>query len=268
MKSIKTKCNLIGFICLSVLSLSFILLFVKLSIWQYDRSIEKSQIIAKTQNISKDINNNLETLNNIKIINKSDNYSLIKLYGSWDNQKSLILANQYHNHKLGFNLITPFIINNQHAVLVNRGWFNTLDLTTSNNLITIKDNSHKIYITGIVNNSNSNQYIMGDNLSKIPPEKLVKTPVKNSKDYIKYQIQKIDLENKNILNLFPYQLSKKYIKLISPKDQGLILDWQWTNISPEKHKAYSLQWLLLAITTVLLYSYLCYKTFIQKIKIS
>lgn len=247
-------------IILGLLSLSFVLLFIKLSLWQFSRSDEKKQIIEK---ISQS-NNNLVAIENPVHISLAalSEYSVIKLQGYFDYSHSILLSNQYSNHQVGYHILTPFIINttnknnlarSNQVVLVDRGWLSIAEI--SKNLNPIPSNHSIIEISGLLRKSNENQYIMGDNVSKVSS--------KNMESY--YQIQKINLTDDKLLELFPYPLGYHYIQLLSPAATGFDLKWQLVNITPEKHKAYAIQWLLLAISVVLLYSYLCYKTYKAKV---
>lgn len=236
-------------VILGLITLCFIYLFVKLSIWQFARAEEKKIILQKISNINNSNYNN--KLNNILELNNAPEYTKVDLYGYFDYKNTIFLSSQYSNHKFGYHVITPFILNNmldnnqnRIAILVDRGWvdsLNNLDRYFNNNNI-------KLNISGIIKNSNNNQYIMGNNLNKI-----------NNINKNIYIIQKINPESDKTKKIFPYQIADTYIRLISPKSHGYILNWQWTNISPEKHFAYAIQWILLAISILLLYSYLCYK---------
>lgn len=262
-------------ILVSLLSLSFFTLFVKLSIWQYQRGLEKAYILKNISNISQIDSNKLR---NNKNINMLDEYSLVKLNGYFKFEDTILLGNQNYNHTPGYHVITPFIINGQknnkyiHAVLVDRGFISNkkINQTALRNLTSgsssindiypnpvnqpqdviklLKNENYKqIQITGITKNSNTNQFILGENII-------------NDKNLSFTLIQKLDLTDQKLLSLFKYEISNKYLRLLNPSDYGFVLDWQWTNIPPEKHKAYSFQWLTLAITVVLLYSYFCFKS--------
>lgn len=232
-------------ITLGILSLFFISLFIKLSIWQFERAKIKEQIIEKIshKNNIKDIS----SINNLSNLSNLEEYSIVKLEGLFDYTKTIFLANQYHNHQVGFHVLTPFILNNKlkSIILVNRGWIR------SDQLLSDYNKSDIINITGILRNSNKNQYIIGENVSKFSS--------KNYNDV--YQIQKIDLGDTKLRLLFQQHLGHQYLQLTEPKSFGYNTNWQLVNIPPEKHKAYAIQWLLLAISVVLLYSYLCYKTY-------
>lgn len=239
-------------IYLFIIALCFEYLFINLSLWQYNRSLEKQEIINKlnsTDFISSNINNNL---------NNVTEYSKIRLYGQFDNQNSILLENQIYNHQLGYNIITPFIDINKNIILVNRGWvknyqdfFKEINNQTNNYNI-----NNKIYIYGIIKNYN-NKYIMGNNISQ------------NNNLYF---IQKVNPQDVNKQKILPYYINidKKYLLLTktdnsnnSKKSNKLnntfTKNWNLVNISPEKHLGYSIQWALLAISIIILYGYLVYK---------
>lgn len=231
-----------SFIFTTLFSLVFFILFVKLSCWQFSRASEKLDILQKTNSLN---NTLILTEQNIKTINKLPEYTHVKLEGVWDNARTILLSNQFYNHAVGYNIITPFITDN-YGILVNRGWIAKNNLKNLKKILSDSQNN-TITLTAISRLSNTSQYIMGDNIS-------INT------DHT--ELQKLDITNPDLIKLFPYTLSNIYLQLLTTSEQKpvFVTDWQWTNISPDKHKAYALQWLTLAITTVLLYSYFCYKT--------
>lgn len=231
-------------IYIGIIATLFIILFVKLSLWQFGRSKEKSLMLSRINQINQNSQPMLITSHNQ--INQQEEYNYVTVNGYWDQVQTIYLSNKFHNHKPGYHVITPFIIqtpNNtplKQAVLVNRGWISDIK-PLLNTQATAP--SSIIKIAGVIKNSNKNQYIMGENLAKYNNHHI---------------IQRLDLVS--LKPLYNYVIAEKYLNLIAPKNQGYILNWQWTNISPNKHLAYAIQWLLLAITTILLYSYLCYNT--------
>jgi len=84
------------FIFLTVLTLLFLILFVKLGFWQIDRSHEKEAL--------------------------SKNDSKVQLKGFFDFENTLEIPDQIYNHKIGSTIITPFILDNKEVILVNRGF--------------------------------------------------------------------------------------------------------------------------------------------------
>jgi surfeit locus 1 family protein len=247
-------------IIVGILSLFFTVVFIKLSMWQFARADEKAKIIEKFSQVSSPEASNI--INNLTKITTTDEYSVIQLQGYFDYSQTILLSNQYHEHQLGYHVLTPFVIKAElnlennislQAILIDRGWIKLENLEFLANYDEKRINQKSLYtLSGLIRNSNKNQYIIGDNVSKFS--------TKNNKEY--YQIQKINLTDPVFSKLFTPQLhNKHYLQLLTPSNMGFNLSWQLVNIPPEKHKAYAIQWLLLAITVILLYSYLCYKTY-------
>jgi len=222
---------------LGLLAIGFILLFLKLALWQISRSEEKQQILNKIASL--DSSAQTISADNIPQIDTNSEYTKISLQGHFDDPRTLFLAHQYFDHQYGYHVITPFVLQKNAAILIDRGW-----IKEPKNFV-VKNNTLEIAVTGVLKNS-TRQYIMGDNVSK-------------TANYT--QIQVLDTLELQKLNMMPYQIASKHLKLLSPAAQGYILDWHWTNMTPQKHYAYAIQWLLLAITVILLYSCLCYKTY-------
>ena len=225
------------FICFSLLSLCFFILFVKLSMWQFKRAQEKQQTLTYLS-----LNEQPEFKITLDDITKSPEYKKIKLQGKWDTNKTILITNKYHNHQIGYHVITPFTLADQNiTILINRGW------TAHQEKIPSLSHQHTT-VTGILKKTNNNQYIMGQNVIGFSNTKII--------------MQKLDLEApelKQLINGHP--LAPSYVLLVAPEQHELVTDWQLINVPPHKHLAYAIQWVLLAITVVLLYSYLCYKTY-------
>ncbi len=237
-------------IALGLLTLSFIYLFVKLAIWQLDRLEEKKLILQKINE-----NKHVAEILSTQQLDRLPEYSRVLINGYFDYKHPIFLSSQFYNHRPGYHVVLPFILahnttqqNSEYAIskqiiLVNCGW-----LENPNSYKSALDSKNKkvIKVIGIVKKSNTDQYIMGNNLSIVDHN---------------VHIQKINTSEPELITLYTnnYNIASNYLRLISP-NQGYITNWTWTNISPQKHFAYAIQWLLLAFTTVLLYSCLCYKT--------
>lgn len=233
----------------SLLSLFFFILFVKLSIWQYNRSFEKTDMLQKLDYAVKRLSNKNQKIPtqilNLNELNELKEYSLVTLEGHFNFNDTILLTNKTHEHQQGYHVITPFITNN-YAVLIDRGFIGKQQSLQINKNPALQ--SEKIILSGIIRKSNTSQYILGNNILDI-----------NESGH--RLIQRIDLSkntNNSLNKLFKYQLSNNYIDLLAPAKLGFITNKQWSVISPEKHLGYSLTWLALAISIVFLYGYFCY----------
>jgi surfeit locus 1 family protein len=103
-------------------SLMVIILFpllVYLGFWQIQRGDIKKQIQKKfnQRSVATPIN-----LNQDKNIDLKKNYFPGIIQGHFDNQHTFLLENKIYSHKVGYEILTPFILENQKTILVNRGW--------------------------------------------------------------------------------------------------------------------------------------------------
>ncbi len=187
------------------LSAFFIILFIKLGFWQYYRGLEKRQIIDDAQ------------------------HSKVLLSGYFDYEHQFFVENQFHNHQVGYHVLTPFIIGKDQAMLVNRGWIKNADQLIQN----IKDETY-IKIQGIVRKP-SYTLILGENF-------------RNNDWPIK--IQRIEL--KKLAEKLNYKINTdSYILMTNPKNMAFTTDWKLINMPPEKHFAYSVQWFSLALVSLI-----------------
>tara|TARA_Y100000590_G_scaffold403760_1_gene490712 strand:+ start:2895 stop:3569 length:675 start_codon:yes stop_codon:yes gene_type:complete len=106
--------NSITFISIIISIICFSLCF-----WQIKRLHWKKDLIKNIENAynSEPININLLKGNLI-------NFKFKKIYseGSFLEEKSMFLGPRTYKNKVGYNLITPFLIKNNKYILINRGW--------------------------------------------------------------------------------------------------------------------------------------------------
>lgn len=200
------------FVFLTLLTLFFLILFVKLGLWQVSRSYEKE---ALTKNPTK-----------------------TKLVGFFDFENTLEIPDQIYNHKIGSTIITPFILHNKEVILVNRGFIEKYNIEQN------KNNS-PIEISGRINIPKQ-KFILGNNLLSS----------KNNN----YKIQYIDIEL--ISNLLKKNIVNKILLLedanIPENNKAKIIfekNWEYVNVSPEKHMAYAFQWFSMALALACMYLY-------------
>ena len=151
--------------------------------------------------------------------------------------------------------ITPFIVkkhqNTVDIILVNRGF--KANNKTQDNLIIDNKINKKLNINGRLTTPKS-KFILGQNLLS---QNIANFPIR---------IQYIDLK------LIKEQLQKLYKTKINLNNKILLLDeinsnnkltqelvfeknWNYINMSPEKHFGYAVQWFLMALALGVMYCY-------------
>jgi len=99
--------------------LSIIIICVLLGLWQIDRGIQKEQLYEEFKRTLSEDSVLLKTLPK-----NPRSFTNMHLNGEFLADKQFLLDNKVHNKIAGYEVITPFKVNNK-IVLVNRGWVNS-----------------------------------------------------------------------------------------------------------------------------------------------
>ena len=99
--------------------LSIIIICVLLGLWQIDRGIQKEQLYEEFKGTLSEDSVLLKTLPK-----NPRSFTNMHLNGEFLTDKQFLLDNKIHNKIAGYEVITPFKVDNK-IVLVNRGWVNS-----------------------------------------------------------------------------------------------------------------------------------------------
>lgn len=231
----------------TVVFLVLLPILLALGCWQLDRAAFKQ---AKAATIASRAN--LPPLSQKKLtaqyLNHSQTtadyrplaYHRIVLFGHYDNQHQILLDNKIFNRRVGFDVLTPFILqNSQHAVLVNRGWIPKFTGKSQNHHLnhpTIKPVTEPQQIQGLI---------------IPPPSKTFVLPHTPRAIHWPWVVQAID--NKKISAALGYPVYSFTILLAPDNTHGFAYRGFTNPISPQKHFGYAFQWFALALTLVIIY---------------
>jgi surfeit locus 1 family protein len=213
-----------------------LVLLCSLGTWQLSRSEEK-RLFLKQQELAA-ASTEIITLSNYIDMNADElRYKKIQVIGHYDTAHQFLIDNQFSAGKVGYFVLTPFIIQGgTTGILVNRGWVPlNLDRTVLPD-VEIKDES--TVVSGRINHFPS----VGVKLAgaEIPTETWPSV------------LQLVDV---NILaKKLTYPLMPFQIELDKDQQSGFKRDWQTTTVMlPEQHIAYAIQWFALAFTLTILF---------------
>ena len=213
---------------LTFFSLFFFVSFLKLGFWQLDRKDEKITLIMKKAELSES-----KGIQPSDITSATESGTPVVLKGAFDKKVILLLDNKILDGVVGFEVLQLFRDQSGLNFLVNRG-FVPAGRTRSENPEIPKIEDFLGAFEGYVYRQTMNPYA-------IEAEKV---------DYNFPQIvQKVRI----------FDLSKKLNREISPfiirmRDNqagALPRNWQVTNINPEKHQAYAVQWFLMSLAILM-----------------
>ena len=168
---------------------------------------------------------NLNQNNNIDL---DKNYFAGKMQGHFDNKHTFLLENKIYLHKVGYEILTPFILNlGQKAILVDRGWI-TQGI----------DRKHIPCIPSFAKQINLHGLI-------VFPNKTFSFTQANENGWPK-RIQSINPEflKKNNFKPFIFVIS-------TPTAYSFTPIWQPISLQASRHYAYAFQWFGLSLTLLI-----------------
>ena len=126
----------------TLVSIIISLICFSLSIWQVKRLKWKEDLIS---NIEKAYNSDSININMLNGDLKNFKFKNVYLEGIFINEKSMFLGPRVNKDQVGYHLITPFLLNDNRYILINRGWLKKI--------IKIKEQKKEYLIKGILKES-------------------------------------------------------------------------------------------------------------------
>ncbi|MGE0151219.1 MAG: SURF1 family protein [Reyranellaceae bacterium] len=103
----------------TLMSVPAVLVMLGLGVWQLQRLEWKNELMAR---IAERTAQEPVGFDRLAHDPAKDEYRRVRLRGSFVHDKELYLAARSRNNNVGFHVVTPFVLTNGMAVLVNRGW--------------------------------------------------------------------------------------------------------------------------------------------------
>ncbi len=104
----------------TLMTVPAVIIMLGLGVWQLQRLQWKTEIMERIAERTAQAPANFE--GGLTWDESKDEYRRIRLRGSFVHDQELYLAARSRNNNVGFHVITPFVLTNGMAVLVNRGW--------------------------------------------------------------------------------------------------------------------------------------------------
>lgn len=215
---------------MTFISLSGVVVFVALGLWQLDRAAFKQAILDKYE---ARLQADFSVFDEQEPLQKQE-YRRVIIPGRYDALHTLLLDNQLSDGQAGYHVITPFELDSGSYVLVNRGW---VSLGRSRQTLPeIKTPESEIEVKGVVVKPASEGFRMGeivldDNWPKVVP-------------FVDIDILQPAFDGR----LLPMML------WLSPEQNDFYKrNWQPVWQSPEKSEAYAVQWFSFAVIAAFLF---------------
>lgn len=216
----------------TVITIVFLWILVSLGFWQLDRAQQKRTLLAASQagTAAAPL-----ALNSAQTHYAGMAYRVVTAAGHFDDARQFLLDNRTHNSRVGYQLLTPFVLDASAAtVLVNRGW---LPLGNSREVLPNPPAP------------GGEQHIIAR--IKLPAKKIFMLAKESPQSGWPWRVQAVQL------GLFEktlgYPLMPVVLWLDSDVGDGLVRDWHPLTFGPERNTGYAVQWFALALTLLIIY---------------
>ncbi len=215
-------------------ALFLILLFIVLGGWQISRGNFKASLHEAVQPANE---SNVIGLS-LPLDNPAEwRYRNVRVYGRYLPEKQLLLDNQIRDRQVGYNVLTPFLVQAANAwVLVDRGW--VVQSVQRDELPPVPVDSEPDYIIASVYVPYGKPFSLGQ--------------IAEGEDHgWPRRIQFVDYEQLGSrigVDLQPFTL-----RLDPQEKSGYRRDWSSQQLPANKHYAYAFQWLAMAVAVAVLW---------------
>ena len=97
-------------------------LFLRLSVWQWQRAAYKRELLASYAEQSARPPLSLNALLQDPTLESFPTYLKVQADGSYDGSRQLLLQDMTHDGEVGYEVLTPFLLQSGVLLLVDRGW--------------------------------------------------------------------------------------------------------------------------------------------------
>lgn len=216
-----------------LLTLSTLVLFCRLGIWQLDRA-EHKRVVAKSLSQS----SSFPALKLLKEKDAAIPYFSVTLKGRFLSDQQLLLDNQVLNGVAGYEVLTPLQLTDGSLYIVNRGWL----AGRPDKLPSWDTPTDALTLKGVIAPHAAAGMRMGDAVVAT-----AETPSGWPK-VVNYPSLE-ELESLFGLPIAPYTLW-----LDAAQPYGFDRDWQPQELTVEKHLGYAFQWFALALAVLVMFA--------------
>ncbi len=209
-----------------LLAIPLMPLLIWLGFWQLDRAEQKQQLLQSYQQRLAEPPIRFygdETLSN---------YSQVKVVGKFDNRYQWLLDNRVLKGRVGYEVISPFRLDNGATVLINRGWVQAPRLRSDLPVITKVQG--RVTLLASLYRPSVNP-LVSQNSNQIQWPHIINT------------VSFDEMALQSSLTLAP-----TYLRIDELSSAAFTTDWRVINTQPEKHTAYAVQWFAMALALCIL----------------
>lgn len=212
---------------ITLLTLIALPILISLGIWQWSRAAEKRELENRYAHLQAQPPVTLTAAS----LNELPDYQRVTVQGHFDNEHTWLLDNKQRQGRVGYEVVTPFVLNDGQRLLVNRGW-----------LAAGKTRAQ----LPVIDQVKGEVTLFAELVSVVKHPLLDARTTRQDWPRVVMAIDITDMSQQ--LN---QELLHRYLRLDESSTGALITDWQAVNMSPEKHMGYAFQWFGLAAALVI-----------------
>lgn len=220
---------------MTVFTFAFAPLLLWLGLWQLDREQEKTELqqVYELRALAPALP--LDTIDW-----RREDLGFLKVFarGQFEDDKVYLLDNKIHDGQVGYEIINPFVTEAGQTLLINRGWI--AQGPTRSELPPIPSVSGTVEIQGTI-------YVALDDVFLLSGVQ-ESAPAQGPRVIQSIQIEALSAD-------LAKQIGPYTVRLLENSPGLTQGNWQAVNMSPEKHRAYAVQWfaMLFALLTMFIY---------------
>ena len=221
------------FVVITLAALAIALLTARLGLWQLDRAAQKTALQQATEQRGRLPALDADALARDAASAEQQQHRPVRLAGRWSAVHTVFLDNRQMQGRPGFYVVTPLLLADGRAVLVQRGWL-PRDARDRTHLPAVATPDGLVDVAGLL---------------APPPARLFEFAA-GERGRIRQNIDFDAYGRETGLRLVP--LSVLQSDPVMPSD-GLLRDWPVTGSGVAKHHGYAFQWFGLSALVVILY---------------
>jgi surfeit locus 1 family protein len=217
---------------MTLLTLILLVLFVGLGRWQWHRG-EAKQALWNAYERS-----DSPPVPNARVdFDAAERFTRVALTGRFDADHQFLLDNRSHAGKPGYEVLTPFLLDNGRRILVNRGW--------------IPFDGYRDQLPDVSLPSEPSTIVQG-RLDELPTPGLAsgRAPPEAGNAWPKRTSFPTHDELEAALR---EKLARRILLLDPQASNGYVREWSAPGMAPERHFSYAIQWWGFAVVLLVLY---------------
>jgi len=216
---------------MTLLTLILLVLFISLGRWQWHRGDAKQAVWAEYERDAA-----AEALGS-RNLDSIARFGRISLTGTFDSAHQFLLDNRSHNGQPGWEVLTPFVLEDGRHILVNRGW--------------IPFSGYRDKLPDVMMAADGHGSISG-RLDDLPAPGLAsgRAPPEIGSTWPKLTSFPTHDELETTLD---EKLARRILLLDPQVPNGYVREWTPPGMPPDRHYSYAIQWWGFAAVLLVLY---------------